>query len=49
MGCLLILDVHAKNVVEDLAKSNVTDIYDFAWTKQMRYYWEQEADNCYVR
>ena len=42
MGALIVIDVHAKTVVQDMANANVKDIYNFDWTKQLRYYWEVE-------
>jgi dynein heavy chain len=37
---LVTTDVHARDIIEDLVKSNVQSIYDFAWQQQLRYYWD---------
>jgi dynein heavy chain len=37
---LVTTDVHARDIIEDLIKSNVQSIYDFAWQQQLRYYWD---------
>jgi dynein heavy chain len=40
MGALIVLDVHAKEVVARMIKVRVSNITDFDWTCQLRYYWE---------
>jgi len=33
------MDVHAKDVVEDMARKDVHKTNDFNWLCQLRYYW----------
>lgn len=40
---LIVIDVHAKDVVEDLMKKNVCSLDDFDWLAQLRYYYEDGA------
>ncbi len=40
MGAMLVLDVHAQFIVEQMIKANVSSLSDFLWTSQLRYYWE---------
>ncbi|RVE47759.1 hypothetical protein evm_007648 [Chilo suppressalis] len=39
---LIVIDVHAKDVIWDLIGKNVTEVTDFQWLAQLRYYWEEE-------
>lgn len=46
LNALIVIDVHAKDVVDRLIKENVKEIGAFEWIMQLRYYWEE--DNCLV-
>ncbi|KAF2899449.1 hypothetical protein ILUMI_06723 [Ignelater luminosus] len=43
---LIVIDVHAKDVVQELYDKRVQKDNEFKWLAQLRYYWE---DNCMVR
>lgn len=47
MNALIVLDVHARDVVETLHEQGVDDVGAFEWIMQLRYYWEN--DDCYVK
>lgn len=47
LGALIVIEVHAMDVVETLKKDRIDDIAAFEWISQLRYYWEN--DNCYVK
>jgi dynein heavy chain, axonemal len=40
---LIVIDVHAKDVVEDLIKNNLESLDEFQWLKQLRYYMNNEG------
>jgi len=46
---LVTTDVHARDIIENLYKEDVSSIHDFQWQQQLRYYWDEDKDDCIVR
>lgn len=49
MGALIVLDVHARDVITELAAKGIKNLNDFEFSKQLRYYWDADIDDCMVR
>lgn len=44
VGALVVIDVHARDVVDAMAAAGVERLDDFNWEAQLRYYWEHNDE-----
>ncbi|XP_066453022.1 dynein axonemal heavy chain 1 isoform X2 [Eleutherodactylus coqui] len=47
LSALIVIEVHAKDVVARLIEENVNNVNDFEWISQLRYYWSR--NDLYIR
>ena len=43
---LVTIEVHARDIIEKLAKLNVNDVNAFEWLSQLRLYWDKVMNIC---
>ena len=41
---IITIEVHARDVLQKLVEDKVSNINDFDWISQLRYYWVDDAD-----
>ncbi|XP_070849918.1 dynein axonemal heavy chain 2 [Chaetodon trifascialis] len=46
---LVTVEVHARDVIDKLAKAGCNDINAFEWLCQLRLYWEKDVNDCIIR
>ncbi|XP_050527907.1 dynein axonemal heavy chain 10 [Daktulosphaira vitifoliae] len=45
---ILIVDVHARDIIENFVRDGVMENHAFDWESQLRFYWKKELDNLMV-
>ncbi|CAH8511548.1 unnamed protein product [Schistosoma rodhaini] len=49
INALAVIEVHQRDIIDKLYKIGCNDVNAFDWLSQLRFYWEKEADDCFVR
>ena len=44
VGATAVMDVHAKDMIDKMAKEGCTSAGEFSWMSQLRFYWKQDED-----
>lgn len=45
---IAIVEVHARDIIENFVTNSVTDVREFEWESQLRFYWVNNLDNLWV-
>ncbi|XP_069922194.1 dynein axonemal heavy chain 10 isoform X1 [Oryctolagus cuniculus] len=46
---VLIIDVHARDIVDSFIRSSIMEAREFEWESQLRFYWDREPDELSIR
>ena len=49
VNTLLIIDVHARDIVDGFVRESVLNAKEFAWESQLRFYWDKEIDDITIK
>ncbi|XP_069379878.1 dynein axonemal heavy chain 10 isoform X1 [Paralichthys olivaceus] len=49
INTVLIINVHARDIVDSFVLNSIMDAREFEWESQLRFYWVQEQDDLFVR
>ncbi|XP_062273833.1 dynein axonemal heavy chain 10 [Scomber scombrus] len=49
INTVLIIDVHARDIVDSFVLNSIMDVREFEWESQLRFYWVREHDDLFVR
>ena len=49
VNTLLIIDVHARDIVDGFVRESVLNAKEFAWESQLRFYWDRDLDDCTIK
>ncbi|TKS80370.1 Dynein heavy chain 10, axonemal [Collichthys lucidus] len=49
INTVLIIDVHARDIVDNIMQNWITNARAFEWESQLRFYWLREPDDLFVR
>lgn len=49
INTMIVLDVHARDIVADFVRDSVMSAKEFAWEQQLRFYWDYKKDDIEIR
>jgi len=49
VNTLIILDVHARDIVDRFVRDSILSREEFAWESQLRFYWDRKKDDVVIR
>ena len=49
LNTLIIIDVHARDIIDRFVRDSILDAREFDWESQLRFYWDRESDDMAIR
>ncbi|GMI47335.1 hypothetical protein TrCOL_g3071 [Triparma columacea] len=49
VNTLLVIDVHARDIVSAFVRESILNAKQFEWESQLRFYWDKDEDNCIIK
>ncbi|OQR86956.1 flagellar inner arm dynein 1 heavy chain alpha [Achlya hypogyna] len=49
VNTLLIIDVHARDIVDSFVRDSILHEKEFAWESQLRFYWDKDVDDVVIK
>lgn len=49
LNTLIIIDVHARDIIDRFVRDSILDEREFDWESQLRFYWDRESDDISIR
>ena len=49
LNTLIIIDVHARDIIDRFVRDSILDAREFDWESQLRFYWDRDADDVAIR
>ncbi|XP_066581151.1 dynein axonemal heavy chain 2 [Prorops nasuta] len=46
---IVVIEIHARDVIERMYQTNCRDVTAFEWLSQLRFYWDKDIDNCTIK
>lgn len=47
VNTLLIVDVHARDIIDRFVRDSILDEREFEWESQLRFYWNRDVDDIF--
>nr|XP_034179953.1 dynein heavy chain 2, axonemal [Osmia lignaria] len=48
LKAIVVIEIHARDVIEKMYRANCKDVSAFEWLSQLRFYWDKDIDDCIV-
>ena len=49
LNTLIIIDVHARDIIDRFVRDSILDAREFDWESQLRFYWDRELDDMAIK